>query len=65
VNQSLAAAETSDPLLAARAAGERRYLDRIAGQLTERYAVVAMQPTAPVGVEELLALSTARVVAAG
>jgi arsenite-transporting ATPase len=56
VNQSLTATHTSDPLLLARAAAERPYLERVRHELSDRIAVVPMQVADPVGPEALLAL---------
>jgi arsenite/tail-anchored protein-transporting ATPase len=50
VNASLAAAETSHPLLRLRAASEAPQIARVRDELAPRYAVVAMQAEEPVGV---------------
>ena len=56
VNKSVAAAGTSDPLLQARLAGERRQTARIAGGLARRCFVLPWLPEPPVGVAALGAL---------
>ncbi|MFO0601143.1 MAG: arsenical pump-driving ATPase [Myxococcaceae bacterium] len=58
VNRSLSAAGASDPLLAAKLAGERRQLERIAGGLAKRVFVIPWLPAPPVGPEALGALGT-------
>jgi arsenite-transporting ATPase len=55
VNRSLIASGTRDPVLAARLAGERRQLARIAG-LAKRTYLVPWVPQPPVGVSALQAL---------
>jgi arsenite-transporting ATPase len=57
VNRSLDAAGARDPLLAAKLAGERRQMKRIADGLAQRVFVVPWQPTSPVGAEALAALT--------
>lgn len=49
INQSLAAAETADPLLAARAAAEHSLIEKVRHDLAARVAVVPMKAEAPVG----------------
>ncbi len=51
VNQSLAAAGVTDPVLVARADGETRYLDEIATRHASRLALVPMLAQAPTGIE--------------
>jgi arsenite/tail-anchored protein-transporting ATPase len=57
VNQSLAAAATSDPLLLARAREELPLIERVRTALAERTAIVPMLAEPPVGAERLLALA--------
>ncbi len=61
INKSLAASGTSDPLLGARIAAERRQIDRIAAGLARRTCVLPWLPEPPVGLEALsrLAMSPA------
>jgi arsenite-transporting ATPase len=59
VNRSLSAAGARDPVLAARLAGERRQLARIARGLARQVYVVPWQATPPVGLEALAALTGA------
>jgi arsenite/tail-anchored protein-transporting ATPase len=56
INQSVAAAETSDPVLRARAISEQPLIRRVTGELAQRSAVVALQAAAPVGAERLKGL---------
>jgi arsenite/tail-anchored protein-transporting ATPase len=56
VNQSIAAADTTDPLLRARAAAEAPLIERVRTQLADRSAIVSLQAEAPVGRELLRAL---------
>ena len=56
VNQSLSAAHPTDPVLAARAAGERRYLAEAAA-LAVHLVVLPRAAQSPVGVERLRALT--------
>jgi arsenite/tail-anchored protein-transporting ATPase len=56
VNQSLAAADTTDPLLRARAAAEVPLIERVQNQLAKRSAIVSLQAEPPVGPERLRAL---------
>ena len=58
VNRSIAAAGTTDPLLAARLAGERQQMERIANGLTEKTYVVPWLAQPPVGVGALTKLVT-------
>jgi arsenite-transporting ATPase len=58
VNRSIAAAGTTDPLLAARLAGERKQMERIANGLTEKTYVVPWLAQPPVGVVALTKLVT-------
>lgn len=59
INASLAAAETSHPLLRLRAASEAPQIARVRDELAPRYAVVAMQAEEPVGRDRLIALCQA------
>ena len=58
INQSLAAAETVDPLLAARAAAEHSLIEKVRHDLAARVAVVPMKAQAPVGPARLRELVT-------
>ena len=60
VNQSLAAAHSSSPLLQQRALNERVQIDAVAGRHARRYAVIGLQALDPVGVERLAALAETR-----
>lgn len=53
LNRSMAAARTREPLLAARLAGERRQMRRIADGLATRTFTVPWLTRPPVGVHEL------------
>jgi arsenite/tail-anchored protein-transporting ATPase len=53
INQSLAAAETTDPLLMARAASERPLIERVRHDLARRCAIVPMMAEPPVGTARL------------
>ncbi|MCE9661691.1 MAG: arsenical pump-driving ATPase [Burkholderiales bacterium] len=53
LNKSVLAAGTQDPLLAARLAGERRQMARMAGGLAKRTFLVPWLTRPPIGVEEL------------
>ena len=53
LNRSLLAAGTRDPLLAARLAGERRQVDRMAGGLARRLFTIPWRAVPPVGLAEL------------
>lgn len=57
VNQSLAAAQPSAPLLRQRASNERAEIDKVAQLHAQRYAVIPLLPEEPVGAERLEALS--------
>ncbi|QGK68694.1 arsenical pump-driving ATPase [Allosaccharopolyspora coralli] len=57
INQSLAAASPSDPLLLARAASERRYLTEVATEHADRTAVLPWRPVVPAGAEQLALLA--------
>jgi arsenite/tail-anchored protein-transporting ATPase len=57
VNQSLAAAETSDPVLAARANAEIPLIERVRDRLASRYAVVPVLAQEPIGPERLRELA--------
>jgi arsenite/tail-anchored protein-transporting ATPase len=56
INQSVAAAETSDPVLRARAVAEQPLISRVTEKLAKRTAIVALQANAPVGAERLKGL---------
>ncbi|WP_374413425.1 arsenical pump-driving ATPase [Hydrogenophaga sp.] len=56
LNKSIAASGTTDPLLQARLAGERRQMARIADGLATRTCVLPWLPQPPVGVTALAAL---------
>ena len=56
VNQSVAASQTTSPLLRRRAAAELQQIRAVAQQHAHRYAVVGMLAEEPVGVDRLLAL---------
>jgi len=58
LNQSLAAAHPTDPVLAARATAEHRYLDEVATTLTDRLVVLPLVAEAPTGATRLRALTT-------
>jgi arsenite/tail-anchored protein-transporting ATPase len=58
INKSISASGTTDPLLQARLAGERRQTERIANGLAKRTFVLPWLPEPPVGVEALGALVT-------
>jgi arsenite-transporting ATPase len=53
LNKSVLAAGTTDPLLAARLAGERKQMDRMAGGLAKRIFVLPWLTRPPVGVAAL------------
>jgi arsenite-transporting ATPase len=53
INKSIGAAGTRDPLLAARVAGERKQMKRIAGDLARRAFIVPWRTSPPVGLVEL------------
>jgi arsenite/tail-anchored protein-transporting ATPase len=57
VNQSLAATDTTDPVLAARARGEAPLIERIRTTLARRLAVVPLLPKEPVGAAGLRRLA--------
>ncbi|MEX2284098.1 MAG: arsenical pump-driving ATPase [Gemmatimonadota bacterium] len=56
INQSIAAADTSDPLLLARAAAERPLIQRVQDELSGRIAIVPLQAEPPIGPQHLRAL---------
>jgi arsenite/tail-anchored protein-transporting ATPase len=60
INKSIAASGTTDPLLQARLAGERRQTERIANGLAQRAFVLPWLPEPPVGVAALGALVAQR-----
>lgn len=53
INKSISAAGTHDALLAARMAGERKQMNRIANGLAQRLFVVPWLTTPPIGIAEL------------
>jgi arsenite-transporting ATPase len=53
LNKSVLAAGTTDPLLAARLAGERKQMNRMVGGLAERVFILPWLIRPPVGVMEL------------
>jgi len=57
INNSLAAASTSSPLLLQRVANERKEIAAVANTHASRYAVVPLLPNDPVGQKSLRALS--------
>ncbi|WP_448505389.1 arsenical pump-driving ATPase [Immundisolibacter sp.] len=57
INNSIAAARTSSPLLLQRAANERREIDAVAKVHAQRYALVPLLKDEPVGQKNLRALS--------
>ena len=57
INNSVAAARPSSPLLQQRAGNELREIDAVVRQYSTRYAVVPLLKDEPVGVERLLQLS--------
>lgn len=57
INQSLAATETHDPVLASRAAAERPHVERVRRELAARVASVAWQSEPPIGPERLRSLA--------
>jgi arsenite/tail-anchored protein-transporting ATPase len=56
LNQSLAAATPTDPVLVARAVGEHRYLTEVATTLTKRMVVLPRVAESPTGPDRLRAL---------
>lgn len=57
INNSLAAAKPTAPLLRQRAVAELEQIEKVRDQLADRYAVVALQTTEPVGIAALESLS--------
>lgn len=57
INNSVAAATTSSPLLRRRASNELREINAVKNHYAKRYAVVPLLQTEPIGVERLLELS--------
>jgi arsenite/tail-anchored protein-transporting ATPase len=57
VNQSMAGAAPSAPLLRERAASELRQIDLVATKHARRWAIVPMQAFEPVGIEQLSRLA--------
>jgi len=60
LNKSVLASGTSDPLLAARLAGERKQMDRMAAGLAKRIFMLAWLPVPPIGFAELSKLVVKR-----
>jgi arsenite-transporting ATPase len=60
INQSLAVAPTTSPLLRQRAGNERARIEDVITTHARRYAVVGLQPVEPVGAERLAALADAQ-----
>ncbi|MFZ1429117.1 MAG: ArsA-related P-loop ATPase, partial [Geminicoccaceae bacterium] len=58
INRSLAAARTTDPLLARRAGAELAQIDRVRSRLARRVAIVPWQASPPVGRAALHQLTT-------
>jgi arsenite-transporting ATPase len=56
INQSVAAAITSDPVLVSRAAAEWPLIERVTGELAARSAIVPLQVIPPIGAEALRTL---------
>jgi arsenite-transporting ATPase len=56
INQSLAAAETTDPLLCARAEAERPLIARVEHELAPRTTIIAMRADPPIGPAALRSL---------
>lgn len=56
INSSLAAAETTQPLLRKRARSEREQIAKVRDVLAKRYAVVPIEAQEPIGAEKLSAL---------
>jgi arsenite/tail-anchored protein-transporting ATPase len=56
INQSLLGSGTEDPLLRARAAQERPFIEKVAGQLAARCVLIPWIPREPVGREALSAI---------
>jgi anion-transporting ArsA/GET3 family ATPase len=57
INQSLLGASPADPLLLARAAAEREFIDKVVGQLSTRCALIPWVATEPVGADALRRLA--------
>lgn len=62
VNNSLAAATPTSLLLRQRAVAEFEQIDTVRGELADRFAVIPLQSTEPVGVEALRDLTATQVV---
>lgn len=60
INQSLAMAHTTDPVLVERARAELPLIERVREQLASRFAVVPMMPREPIGPERLREVAGAR-----
>jgi arsenite-transporting ATPase len=58
INNSVAAAKVSSPLLLRRAQNELREIEAVTTQYASRYALVPLLKDEPIGVERLLQLST-------
>ncbi len=57
INNAVAAAAPTAPLLRRRAALELDQIDKVRTQLADRYAVIPLLPTEPVGIPALTALA--------
>jgi arsenite-transporting ATPase len=60
INNSLAAAEPTSPLLRTRAAAEISQIDTVRNDYADRVAVVPLLPVEPVGIPALTQLASAR-----
>ncbi len=60
VNNSLAAAEPTAPLLRRRAVAELEQIDKVRGELADRYAVIPLSTTEPVGITAVGSLAELR-----
>ncbi|WAL49790.1 arsenical pump-driving ATPase [Rhodococcus pyridinivorans] len=60
INNSLAAAKPTTPLLRRRAATELDQIDTVSNELAARYAVIALATTEPVGIAALESLTASR-----
>jgi arsenite-transporting ATPase len=58
INNSVAAAKVTSPLLKKRAHNELREIEAVSKQHASRYALVPLQQEEPVGVQRLLQLAT-------
>jgi arsenite-transporting ATPase len=60
INNSIAATQTSSPLLSQRANAEHKEINAVARDHAKRYAVVPLLEQEPVGIDNLLLLSRGR-----